>query len=62
MLTTTIIRRKRAKILMHNIRIKSISKNIKKKRAKISRLREDNKRTNTIKRNLQIKHKDYKIL
>jgi hypothetical protein len=35
MLMTTIIRRKRAKVIMHNIRIKSMSKNIKKKKAKI---------------------------
>jgi len=32
---TIIIRRKRAKIIMHNIRIKSMLKNIKKKKAKI---------------------------
>ncbi len=35
MLTTTVIRQKRAKVIMRNIRIKSMSKNIKKKRAKI---------------------------
>jgi len=35
MLTTTVIYRKRAKVIMHNIKIKSMSKNIKKKRAKI---------------------------
>jgi len=35
MLITTIIRRDCAKIIIHNIRIKSMSKNIKKKRVKI---------------------------
>jgi hypothetical protein len=35
MLTTTIIYQKRARVIIHNIRIKSISKNIKKKKAKI---------------------------
>jgi len=35
MLTTTIIRRERARIIMHNIRIKSMSKNIKKKKEKM---------------------------
>jgi hypothetical protein len=35
MLTTTIIYQKRAKIIMHNIKVKNMSKNIKKKKAKI---------------------------
>jgi len=34
MLITTIIRRERAKVIMHNIRIKNMSKNIKKKEQK----------------------------
>ncbi len=35
MLMTTIIRWKRAKVMMHNIKIKNMSKNIKKKKEKI---------------------------